>query len=100
MARIGSRKVVVPFLPLLFLFLGNSTLGEQNLPHEQMIQAIVTNLETRLQMSEQIEISIVPVEIRMLSVQRIRNASQHTQFFLISIDKTFLDGLTEQELTA
>jgi len=64
------------------------------------IQAITTQLESRLQMTQKIEVSIVPVEARMLSVQRIRNASGNGELFLISLDRTFLEGLTETELTA
>jgi hypothetical protein len=35
----------------------------------------------------------------MLSVQRIHDASGNREFFLISIDRTFLEDLNEDELT-
>src|SRR5262249_43881757 len=103
MVRIRSRKVVVVFLPVIFLFFANRILAEQTLPQKEMIkriQAITTQLESRLQMTQEIEVSIVPVEARMLSVQRNRNASGTGELFLITLDRTFVEGLTEKELTA
>jgi hypothetical protein len=103
MARIQSRNVVGVFLPVFFLFVANRALAEQTPSQKEMIkriQAITTQLESRLQMTQEIEVSIVPVEARMLSVQRIRNASGNGELFLISLDRTFIEGLTETELTA
>jgi hypothetical protein len=77
-------------------------LAEQKLPTEEMIKrihAVITELESRLQMPQDIEVSIVPEETRMLSVQRSHDASGNREFFLISIDRTFLEDLNEDELT-
>jgi hypothetical protein len=103
MARIRSGKVARVFLPAFFLFFTNRALAEQRLSQKEMIkriQAITTQLESRLQMTQEIEVSIVPTEVRMLSVQRIHNASGNGELFLISVDKRFLKGLTETELRA
>jgi hypothetical protein len=103
MVRIRSRKVVGVFLPIIFLSFANRALAERTLAQKETIkriQAITTKLESRLQMAQEIQVSIVPVEARMLSVQRIRKASGTEELFLITLDRTFLKGLTETELTA
>jgi hypothetical protein len=95
--------VVGVFLPILFLLLGNRGLAEQTREEEETIKTIqstISVLESRLQMSQHIEVSIVPVEARMLSVQRIHSVSGSSDLFLMNLDRTFLQSLTQEELTA
>ncbi len=103
MARIRSLRVVDVFLPTFFLLFVNCAFAEEKPTPEQMIrssQDIVADLESHLQMPEHIEVCIVSVEERMVSMQRIRKASGNTDLFMISFDRAFLSSLNQNELTA
>lgn len=103
MVRIRLRKVVDVFLPVVLLLFAARVVAGQKLPQDEMlkrIRAIVAELESRLQMSQDIEVSIVPAEPRMLSVQRVPGASGDSEVFLITLDSTFLEDLNQEELTA
>ena len=103
MVRIRSQKVVNVFLPVVLLLFAARALAGQKLPQDEMlkrIRAIVADLESRLQMSQHIEVSIVPAEPRMLSVQRVPGASGDSEVFLITLDHACLEDMNQEELTA
>jgi predicted Zn-dependent protease len=93
--------VVNVFLPVFLLFTLQASAEKKLTPEEaaKSVQAVVADLESHLRMSQHIDISIVPAEARMLSVQRIRHVSGG-DVFLINVDRGFLDSLKEEELRA
>lgn len=85
------------FLPLLLFLAGNKLLSN-NKPEEkrrnERIRTIVEQFRTDLSIPEEVSISIVPQNKRLLSVERSKQA------FILSLDERFLDTLGDSELTA
>ena len=100
--RIVSPKVVKLLLSVFCLLpAGQAFAGQTLTPSDTIknVEGVVAELQSRLKMAQHIEVSIVPVETRMLSVQRIPDDSGR-QGFLISVDQGFVDSLTDDELRA
>src|SRR5262245_25224201 len=103
MHRFYSLRVAHVFLFSSACFVTSAIGGPRPAATEQAIkrvQAIVTDLEVRLEMPQHIEVSIVPADTRMVSVQRIRGASGGSDVFMIHLDQAFFDSLNREELTA
>ena len=87
------------FLPLLLFLSQNKLLG--NKPEEkrrnERIRTIVDRFRTRLSIGEEIRISIVPQNKRLVSVERSKDRHRA---FILSLDENFLDTLDDSELTA
>ena len=64
---------------------------------EQKLQVLVAELRARLSIPEPVVVSIVPSEKLMMSVKAPAEAGSP---FLLAIDATFLDTLTDDELEA
>jgi hypothetical protein len=64
---------------------------------EGKLQAIVSNLKSRLQITEPIVVSIVPSNALMMSVEA---PTDTRSTFLLSVEASFLDVLTDDELEA
>src|SRR5262245_4711800 len=104
MYRFRSMIVVSLLLPLCFLLFANSASAkarpESAAAETKRLQAVVSELKTLLQMPQRVDVSIVPSEARMVSVQRSRDASDGTDFFEIHLDQEFFDSLNREELRA
>jgi hypothetical protein len=100
MYRIRSMKVVPIFLPVLLILFANSAKGKSKPSTTDVLQAVVNELEALLQMSQRVRVSIVPSETKMVSVQRVRDASSGTEVFEIRLDQTFFDSLDPEEVRA
>src|SRR5262245_44985189 len=103
MLRIYSPKVARLFLPISILLFANVGLAVPRATSPQAtkkVQAIVSELRARLQMTQQIEASIVPTEKRMVSVRRVRGVASGTDVFEIHLDQVFFDSLSREELKA
>src|SRR5215831_5703327 len=103
MLRIYSPKVAHLVLLISFLLSANAGLAEPRPISEhttKKVQAIVSELQARLQIAQRIEASIVPSEKRMVSVQRVHDAVSGTDSFEIHLDQTFFESLNREELRA
>src|SRR5215831_11759099 len=103
MRRIYPLKVAHLFLLNCLLLFANAGLAKPRPTPERAtkkVQAIVSDLQARLQMTQRIEASIVPAEKRMVSVQRVRDVGSGTDMFEIHLDQAFFDSLSHEELKA
>ena len=94
-------RVVHRFLPLLLFFVSGSSLAKQKATTDdhKRLYAMLSGLQARLQMPQHIDLAIVPLERRMVSVQRFREADG-SERFMISLDQEFFDSLSHEELKA
>jgi hypothetical protein len=102
MNSIPSRRVVHQFLPLLLFFISGSSFAKQKTTAEsdlKRLYAVVRGLEARLQMPQHVDVTILPVELRMVSVQRLREVDGGERF-MISVDQEFFNSLSHEELKA
>src|SRR5438552_10397006 len=87
------------FLPLLLFLSQNKLLG--NRPEEkrrnERIRTIVDRFRTNLSIPDEVRISIVPQNKRLVSVER---SKERHRAFILSLDDNFLDTLDDSELTA
>jgi hypothetical protein len=100
MYRIRSMKVVPVFLPVLLILFANFAKGKSKPSTTDALEAVVSDLEALLQMSQRVRVSIVPSETKMVSVQRVRDTSAGAEVFEIRLDQDFFDGLNPEELRA
>ena len=66
-------------------------------PMEKKLQAIVTSLRERLAITAAVNVAIVPSNALMMSVEAPDDQSRP---FLLAVDSSFLDTLTDDELEA
>ena len=69
-------------------------------PNVERINAIVSELRTELGMPHQIQITIVPVNDRMVSIEHISGKPGDVEGFIMCFDENFLASLDEEELRA
>jgi hypothetical protein len=100
MYRIRSMKVVPVFLPVLLILFANSAKGRGKPSTADALQAVVSELEALMQMSQRVRVSIVPSEAKMVSVQRVRDTSAGAEVFEIRLDQAFFDSLNPEEVRA
>jgi hypothetical protein len=103
MTRISSRRVVLSFLPIVFLGVSHLALAKLATSPEETVkrvQVIVADLEGRLQMPQHVDVALVPTEVRMVAVQRVRHDAATPDDFIIRLDEQFFESLNEEELTA
>jgi hypothetical protein len=100
--QLSSLRVAHVFLFSLVASYCHTAHAEQRITSEQTlarVRAITADLEARLQLPQRVQVSIVPADERMLSVQRVREDSGADEF-TIRLDQSFLNGLSDEELTA
>ena len=93
--------MVLQYLPFLFLIRVGCLLAAPPAisdPDVERISAILSDLRAQLQMSQEIRVSIVPTNSRMVSVERMRAKAGDGEWFLISFDQQFLASLDQDEL--
>src|SRR5262245_11151428 len=94
------RRVVLAYL-LLFLIRADFLIARPPAAGADSgtIRAIVDALRAKLQMTQEVEVKVVPLNERMVSVERIAGASGGWSF-VISFDARFLASLEPDELNA
>jgi hypothetical protein len=88
------------FVPLLLFLSGSKPFGNDK-PEEksrnERIKTLVDQFRTTLSIPEDVFISIVPQNKRLVSVER---SKERQRAFILSLDENFLDTLSDSELTA
>ena len=102
-AQFRSLRVVIAFVLSTVVFSCRIARAEERVATEQAlmrIRAIAANLEVRLEMTQNVQIWIVPVDERMVSVERIHKGASADDVFIIQLDQSFQEGLNDEELQA
>jgi hypothetical protein len=97
--RISANSALIATLALLGAF-SSARLGAEpatTSAAEKKLQAIVRHLKTRLLITSPIVVTIVPSNTLMMSVEP---PSDSRTTFLLSVEASFLDTLTDDELEA
>ena len=96
-------SVALVYLPILFLIRYSLLFaGPHYSSNETMdrVNAIVTGLRAQLRMEQQIRVSIVEANPRMVSVEHIGAPRSKDGVFVICFDQNFLMGLNDDDLRA
>jgi len=96
-AQFRSLRVVIVFVLSIAVFSRRTARAEERVATEEAlrrIRVIAANLEARLEMTQNVQIWIVPVDERMVSVERIHKGASADDVFIIQLDQSFLEGLT------
>jgi hypothetical protein len=97
----GSQLMAISplFLLLIFLMPSSSTAKEKSTParRARKVRQLVDDQRGKLQITGNIQVSIVPENKRMVSVERLSGVES---LFLMSFDQGFLDTLDDEELSA
>src|SRR5438067_6118229 len=102
-AQFRSLRVVIVFVLSIVVFSCRTARAEERVATEQAlmrIRVIAANLEARLEMTQNVQIWIVPADERMVSVERIHKGASADDVFIIQLDQSFLEGLNDEELQA
>jgi hypothetical protein len=98
-----QATVVILYLPVILLIRFGCLLAG---PHSasdlsvERINAIVDEFRDQLQMKQAIQVTIVPVNNRMVSVEHIAGKAGEIGSFTMRFDENFLASLDEDELRA
>src|SRR2546427_9046126 len=102
-AQFRSLRVVIVFVLSIVVFSCRTARAEERVATDEAfmrIRVIAANLEARLEMTQNVQIWIVPVDERMVSVERIHKGASADDVFIIQLDQSFLEGLNDEELQA
>jgi len=98
---IVCKSGLLGFVLLAFLFGTPRSFAEErdtaSAPVEQRLQRIVASLRERLAIAAAVDVAIVPSNALMMSVEAPDDQSHP---FLLAVDSSFLDTLTEDEIEA
>ena len=94
---ISSNSALLAVLALLVGSFSPRALAAERANAEVKLQAIVSDLQSRLLITSPIVISIVPSNSLMMSVEA---PTETRDTFLLSVEASFLDTLTDDELEA
>ena len=98
--RVSANSALIAMLALLCVFSPDMLAAEPantRSPAEQKLHAIVADLKSRLQITSPIAVAIVPSNALMMSVEP---PTDTRKTFLLSVEASFLDTLTDDELEA
>src|SRR5262245_19476437 len=95
-------RVVHRFLFLLFALCPGALIASKPASNQGLrkIYEILGELRTRLQLPDRLEAMIVPVNSRMVSVERHSGKNGDAGTFIMCFDEKFLASLNEEELRA
>ena len=99
--RVSRNSARLSLLTLIVCSFSVSTFGDERASSttapEGKLQAIVSELKSRLQITSPIVVTIVPSNDLMMSVEA---PTETRRTFLLSVEARFLDTLTDSELEA
>src|SRR5207247_10563393 len=102
-AQFRSLRVVIVFVLSIAVFSRRTARAEERVATEEAlrrIRVIAANLEARLEITQNVQIWIVQVDERMVSVEPIHKGASADDVFIIQLDQSFLEGLNDEELQA
>src|SRR5438876_11347033 len=97
-AQFCSSRVVTVFVLSLVVCCCRTARAEERVATEEAlmrIRVIAANLEARLEMTQNVQIWIVPVDERMVSVERIHKGASADDVFIIQLDQSSMQGLND-----